>query len=373
MMAIEKTGRIGSVIAALAISTLLFSGCVAVGGKAIEGHREAIQGAFKDEYIVPDKPVDRHYIGFAWSKQFGPVEDPLATDIRIKKERSLNNIQQDFAYSLGVSMGGQSIIGPEGKAGVHGGSLEKAKMEGVEIISPASLADIPFEPNVPYVTEALRLANFRIMAEKSNSAEIGLSSGSPLGKGSWGADTGAQSRGRTEGEGLVVAYKLHAIDLSTYSKQDSGNLPMELDKSLDFPKADLVVKAKLQVIEPGTSRSLPRNLLWACPRADALSKNMVAAWRVDIRPLDPRRKSLTIAFPAFPKVEDCNSYSGAIYSRIDPVTDKILRQKIRLTLLETDLSDSFQPRKWDARVSVIDESFNLRLVRPSELEARRSR
>lgn len=371
MSAQKISGLCRAAIVTLAVGAFLSGGCVGVGGKAIETHRKGIEGVFEEEYFVPKKPVDRHYIGLAWSKQFGPVEDPLAPEIRVKKERSLNTIQQDFAYSLGLSLGGESIAGSSGKAGLRGGGLEKTKMEGVEIISPVSLADIPFEPNVPYVTEALRLANFRIKAEKSRTAEAGLSAlplmGKPLGA---AAEAGGQARGSTEGEGLVVAYKMYAIDRNTYDKQESGGLPLELGRSLDIPKADVVITARLQVIEPGTSRSLPRNLLWACPRADALSKDMVAAWLVDIRPMDPMRKSLMIAFPGFPEIEDCRSYSGVIFSRIDPATDRIIRQKIRLVLVEADLSDSLQPTAWVARVSVTDESFKVRLVRPYEIEGR---
>ena len=144
------------------------------------------------------------------------------------------------------------------------------------------------------------------------------------------------------GEGLVVAYKLHMIDSKTYAKQDSGSIPLELDKTIDFPKANLFVKSQLRAIEPGSNQPLPRNLLWSCDRANAKSKDMVAAWIIELRSKDPRRKSLSIAFPAFPKIEDCQSFSDVIYSRIDPLTDKIIRQKINITILEEELSDSLK-------------------------------
>ena len=323
-----------------------------------------------DEYVTPNKPVDRHHIGSAWSRQFGPIDDPASADIRVKKERSLNAVQQDFAYSRGISLGGQSILSKAGDIGVRGGSVEKARLEGVEIISPVSIADIPFEPKVPYVTEALRLANFRIRDEKSRAAGLGVGSTTPVISATGKADAGAQSRTATEGEGLVVAYKLNTIDLATYSGQESGPVPLELEKTSDFPKAGVFIKARLQVIEPGGSRSLPRNILWSCVRADARSRDMVAAWLVEIRPVDPQRKSLTIAFPAYPRMEECQNFSGVVYSRIDPVTDKIVRQKIRLLLIDAEVTDSMKPAKWDARVSLVDESFNIRLVRPSELEER---
>jgi len=349
---------------------IFLGGCVTVGGSAMESHKKGMGSLTENEYVTPKKPVDRHYIGSAWSRQFGPIEDPGSADIRVKKERSLNAVQQDYAYSRGISLGGQSILGNVGEIGVRGGSVEKARLEGVEIISPVSIADISFEPKVPYVTEALRLANFRILDEKSQKAGLGVGATTPVVAATGKADTGAQSRAATEGEGLVVAYKLHTIDLATYSGQETGPVPMELEKATDFPKAGVFVKARLQVIDPGAGRSLPRNILWSCARADARSRDMTAAWLVDIRPADPQRKPLTIAFPAYPRMEECQNFSGVIYSRIDPLTDKIVRQKIRLTLIDAEVTDSMKPAKWDARVSLVDESFNIRLVLPSEVEER---
>ncbi|MBF0330277.1 MAG: hypothetical protein HQL10_14080 [Nitrospirae bacterium] len=274
-------------VALLIMGVLAMSGCVTTTGTAMESHKKGMETITEDEYMVPKKPVDRHYIGAAWSKQFGPVEDPTIGDIRTKKERSLNNVQQDYAFNRGIALGGQLIAGPQGEVGVQGGSIEKAKLEGVEIISAVSLADIPFEPKVPYITEALRLANFKIKDEKSAKAGLNVSAGNVVGTGTATVETGAQARRGTEGEGLVVAYKLHTIDMGSYSKQDSGNKPLELEKNIDFSQANMVVKARLHVIEPGASKSLPRNLLWACVRADAMSRDMVAAWLVEMKSLDP--------------------------------------------------------------------------------------
>jgi len=362
------------------------------------------------EYFIPRKPVDRHYIGCAWSKQFGPVEDPAASDIRIKVERSFNTMQQKFAYNLGISLGAQSIKGvisaptagaagatsdptagvvgvtsapsagaagvtsapPAGavitkraavEAGVEAGKANMSQLENVQIISPVSLADIPFELNTPYVTEALRLGDFKLMSEKAGKAGVSAEVSSIKG----GVKGVVESAAGTSGEGLVVAYKLHMIDPKTYAKQDSGSIPLELDKTIDFPKANLFVKSQLRVIEPGSNRPLPRNLLWSCDRANAKSKDMVAAWIIELRSKDPKRKSLSIAFPAFPKMEDCQSFSEVIYSRIDPLTDKIIRQKINITIIEEELSDSLKPTKWEARISLEDESFNIKLVKQGDL------
>ena len=119
-------------------------GCVGTMGTAMKSHQEAIGSVMEEEYIVPKKPIDRHFIGCAWSKQFGPIEDPLVSDIQVRKERSFNDITQDFAYKTGLGLGGQTIVGPKAEAGISGSSQKKAQLGGVEIITPVSLADIPF-------------------------------------------------------------------------------------------------------------------------------------------------------------------------------------------------------------------------------------
>ncbi|MGZ8474491.1 MAG: hypothetical protein ACXWWY_13470, partial [Candidatus Deferrimicrobiaceae bacterium] len=320
--------------------------------------------------FAPPKPVDRNYIGYAWSRQFGPVEDATAPDIRVKKERSLNNVLQEQAYKRGISLGGESTSGNSATIGLQSGVEAQSRLSGLEIISAVSLADIPFEPNVPYITEALRLANFRIRQEKGEKAGVGVGSKGSFGAGIFSAETGGVGRSASEGDGLVIGYKLHMIDMATYQKRDSGSIPLVLEKTVDLTGSDLIVKARLEVIEPGGGKSLPRNLLWACPRADAVSRNMIAAWLVDIRSTDPRRKSLTVAFPAHPRVDDCQHYGGTIVARIDPATDRIVRQKIQLTLLDAELNDALKPKTFTARISLLEESFNIRLVRPGDLEGR---
>jgi hypothetical protein len=77
-----------------------------------------------------------------------------------------------------------------------------------------------------------------------------------------------------------------------------------------------------------------------------------------------------VAFPAYPRIDDCQHYGGTIQARIDPATDRIVRQRIRLTLVDADLTDALRPKVFDARVSLLEESFNILLVRPAELEGR---
>ena len=346
---------------------------------AMQTHQKGLESLTGKEYFIPKKPIDRHYIGCAWSKQFGPVEDSAVSDIRVKVEKSFDDMQQNFAYNAGISLGGQAIpevvniVGADGtisyqspigtssttEAAIEGGKARKSELQNVQIISPVSLADIPFEPNIPYITEALRLGNFSLKSETSGKVGISADVITLHGgiKGETKGDTG------TTGQGLVVAYKLHMIDPKTYTKQDSGSIALELDKTTDFPAANLFVKAQLRVIEAGANKPLPRNLLWSCDQAEAKSKDIVATWIIELHSKDPKRKSLQIAFPAFPKMEDCRSFSGVIYSRIDPLTDKIVRQKVNITLIQEEVSDSLQPLQWEAKMSIVDESFNIRLVK----------
>jgi len=366
--------RIGPV---LLVVFLIAAGC-APEQKALGLQRDSMDEVFrqgKEEYFVPVKPVDRHYIGSPWSRQFGPVEDPATADIRIKTERSLDKVQQDMAYSRGIALGAEQITGAGAAVEAGGGTLKKSDLGGVEIISPVSLADIPFEADVPYVTEAIRLANFRLKGERSAKVAVALKpgmgksiGGTPLGGGIASGGGGGDARAMTEGEGLVVAYRLHRIDPATHNQRKFGPQPIPLEKTVDFPEAGLYVKARLQKIEPGAGRSLPWSLLWACPRAAAKSRDIVAAWLVEIRPSDPRKKSLTIGFPAYPVIEECGTYSGLFSSRIDPVTDRIVRQRVDIVLLDAEVDDTFRPSRWAARISVIDESFKIRQVSPAELE-----
>jgi hypothetical protein len=94
---------------------------------------------------------------------------------------------------------------------------------------------------------------------------------------------------------------------------------------------------------------------------------MVAAWIIELRSTDSKRRSLQIAFPAFPKIDECQTFSGVIYSRIDPLTDKIIRQRINITIIQEEISDSLKPKKWEARMSLVDESFNIKLVKQGDL------
>ncbi len=362
----RNDNRITKMILALFI-IFPFVGCATT---AMETHQKGMESLTENEYFIPKKPVDRHFIGCAWSKQFGPVEDSTSSDIRIKVERSFDSMQQSFAYNAGITLGGQSnpdlgvMEGVKGEAGMEGGKARKSELEYVEIITPVSIADIPFEPKVPYITEALRLGNFSMRSEAAGSAggaaEVGTIKGGIKGESRGGAST--------TGQGLVVAYKLHKIDPKTYTRQESGSISLELNKTMELPTAKLYVKSQLQVIDVGTNKPLPRNLLWACNQADARSRDIVAAWIIELHSKDLKRKSLQIAFPAFPKMDDCQNYSGVIFSRIDPLTDKIIRQKINITLIQDEVTDALQPSKWEARMTLVDESFNIRLVKQGDLD-----
>jgi hypothetical protein len=185
-------------LAVLFLAAILPSGCAAPEIKATETHRKGLEPLTEDGYFAPPKPVDRTYIGYAWSRQFGPVEDASSPDIRVKKERSLNNVLQERAYNRGISLGGEYTPGVSATIGAQSGGDAQSKLSGLEIISAVSLADIPFEPNVPYITEALRLANFRIRQEKGTKVGVGAGSKGSSGAGIFSAETGGVGRSASD-------------------------------------------------------------------------------------------------------------------------------------------------------------------------------
>ena len=97
--------RVCTQIPVLFASVIFFYGCVSSGGTALDTHKRGMAGITANEYVIAKQPIDRHFIGAVWSKQFGPVEEPGAPAIRVKKERSFSRVQQDFAYNAGLSWG----------------------------------------------------------------------------------------------------------------------------------------------------------------------------------------------------------------------------------------------------------------------------
>jgi hypothetical protein len=120
---IPKT--IHPLFAVLLLLAILPAGCAAPEVKSTEGYRKGLESLTEDGYFAPPKPVDRHYIGYAWSRQFGPVEDATAPDIRVKKERSLNNVLQEQAYNRGISLGGEIALGQSAILGAQSGGATR--------------------------------------------------------------------------------------------------------------------------------------------------------------------------------------------------------------------------------------------------------
>ena len=73
---------------ALVVIIIPFMGCAVT---PMETHRKGMEEVTEKEYFIPKKPVDRAFIGCAWSKQFGPIENPAAADIRSIEHVSKRN------------------------------------------------------------------------------------------------------------------------------------------------------------------------------------------------------------------------------------------------------------------------------------------
>lgn len=255
----EKNGRYCRVIGMIVSFMILcfLNACVSTSGTAMKTHKKGMSSITEEEYFTTKKPVDRAFIGCTWSKQFGPLEDPAAEEIEVKKEKSLSGIQQDFAYNLGVGLGGQTIAGPAAEIGASGGSVEKAKLSGLEIITPISIADIAFEPGLPYITEALRLANFRIGDEKSNKAGFNVGAGTAIGSVTATAGAGTQASGAPKEKDLSWPTNCTSSIPKLTRRVNPAKGRWNLAKPLSFPKRAFLRKPPCSLLNRGRESHFP--------------------------------------------------------------------------------------------------------------------
>ena len=245
----------------------LLTGCVSNPPKT-----EVLSSKFTKDFHLPAMPVDKHYIGTPWSKKFGgAIKNREPADIRVSRERSTNSIHTELSKGISASLGLKYMGGGNNLASARftDGSLNKA--EGLTIITPKSPADIEYKPNIIYVSEALRLKNYKLTAEKERS--LGLSASLPGSGVSAGIGGGGRGRSGEAGQGLVVAYKLRQLTPgSLRESEDQQKLPpvrgsTHLKSSLgDFEPVR--VKAQLKTITDPKHENFKNytsnGLVWAC-------------------------------------------------------------------------------------------------------------
>ncbi|WP_027722115.1 hypothetical protein [Maridesulfovibrio zosterae] len=347
----------------VAISMLL-GGCAGMNVSA--DHESSMKETFGEEYYIPRRPTDHTNIGFWYSPSRGLQPDRGSTDnIELRVDRSHDGVQKDFAYSLGTGIQGQSLAGPAGEAGIEVGNKELADIEGLEIIKPVNIGDIPFKPAVAYVTEALRLKYYDLDGESRFRTEVGAKAAGGLGVGSGNVAGGINGHTGTSGRGLVVAYKLEMLDEIT--ADSSGIMKLPLNKSIFYDKGALIADVKYELIEPGSGKYLPEDIWWICDEAEAVSSSVVAAWVVRITSMESNAVDYSIGIPAYPSVHGCKNFSTVLDSYIDPATDKVIRSRVNLTILDAETDDSLKPKKWDARIKFTKETFTTKVVAPEEL------
>jgi hypothetical protein len=351
------------------VSLFLISGCVSTQtGPAMDTHAKEMGKITGNVYHIPKMPIDRAFLGYVWTKKHGPVKGDNYYPVRVSKEKSFSSIHQDFSHKALLSLGAKSAILPVGGGtGVEGEIVDKIKTSGTQILKPASLAEVPFELGLNFITEALRVEGFKLTANRSNRAEIEAAATTPLGGGGAKAGVGNRSSQGTAGEGLVIGYKIQAIDEKTYEKNTSGPKNLHLNRNIVLDASGVRVKAQFEKISFGEGKPLP-NVMWACAKARGKKREMAAAWIVDVRYKKGRKtNSLKIGFPAHPQIPDCQDFTGFLGARIDPRTEKIVRKTLYINLNEATIDHFMNTDKWDAEIELEEETFDVTTVTPEEL------
>ncbi|WP_319759138.1 hypothetical protein [Maridesulfovibrio sp.] len=347
-------------------SFIIFGGCV--GKRATLQHEDQVSDVFGSNYLVPKFPKDDACIGYWVSPKGRFVADAHSEDIETRTERSHSSMEQDFAFSVGLGVTGQTFAGPGGHAGIDIGDLDRTQFQGLEIITPENLAEISFEPNTPYVTEAMRLTRYDLASKDNFKTEAGIKAGTTIGIGAAHTGVGTDANSGTSGDGLVVAYKLEMLD--TIIQKKSGYLPLALNKNVSYDEAGLFAKVRLATVKGGSGTPLPYNIRWACDAAEAQSRAMIAAWIIEIKSLGEREINAKIGFPALPTLNGCSKFTQVIDSYQKHGTDTFVRIKANITILDSEVDNYLRPKVFDARIAFVVEEFTIREVSPRELAAK---
>jgi hypothetical protein len=255
-----------------------------------------------------------------------------------------------------------STSGAGANAGVEADVLKQIELHDLQIVKPVSLGYIPFKPGIAYVTEALRLEGFSIDNENKLNFKIGAT-GTDSNSAGFGAGTGASSG--FGGEGLVIGYIVQTVDDHSYVKQEYGPVELALNgQKLPVGTANILAGATYEKVIAGSGRSLPQNLLWACKRAASKKDVINAAWVVTLNITGDEKKTLKIAFPAHPEIEDCSEYESVIATGINSVTDKIERTIARIVIGRASVNEMIEPTDFSATITATKESFAVKTINP---------
>jgi hypothetical protein len=339
---------------ALLLGTVL-SGCMPA---AITDVRTSIG----QEYQVLKFPVNQHNIGSEWSKKFNATGKGMLTEDKIRVEKSLKRMDRGTAHQVAVGIAALIPSGAGASADVEADVLKQIELHDLQIVRPVSLGYIPFKPGIAYVTEALRLQGFSIDNENKFKFQVGAT-GTDGNSAGLGAGTGASSG--FGGEGLVIGYIVQTVDSSSYTKQEYGPIALDLDgRRIPVGAANITAGASYEKIVAGSGKSLPKNLLWACKRAASKKDSINAAWVITLNITGDEKKTLKIAFPAHPEIEDCGEFESVVATGINSVTDKIERTVARIAIDRASVNEMIDPNEFSATVTATKESFTIKTINP---------
>jgi hypothetical protein len=322
-----------------------------------------VKSSIGQEYHVLKFPTDKHNIGSEWSRQFNATGKGALTDDKIRVEKSLKRMDQGTAHQVALGIAALTNGGASGSAGIDASVVNQLCMHDLQIIKPVSPGYIDFKPGIVYVGEALRLEGFALSGERKLALQAKAGGGDSPGNGSANIGFSNGSNEGMSGEGLVIGYVLQSVDESTYRKKESEPKVLILDGNRTALKDfGITASASYEAIVPGSGKPLPKNLLWACKRAASRKDTINAAWVVTVAMAGQERKTLKIAFPAYPEVEECSDYDGIISTGINSATDMIERTRLDISLEKASMTEMLEPREFSANISAIQESFKIKSV-----------
>ncbi|UFS71715.1 hypothetical protein LPW11_05855 [Geomonas sp. RF6] len=322
-----------------------------------------VSSTIGEEYFVLKFPTAKHHIGSEWSRQFNATGKGSLSDDKIVMEKSLKQLDKGTADKVALGLAVLSTEGSSASAGINASVASQVRMSGLQIIKPASPGYIDFKPGITYVGEALRLESFNQSKDKNLSLETKAGGSKAIGSGSADLNVSHDANDGISGEGLVVGYLLQTVDDDSYSRKQTEPVPVGLDAKAVLKDAAITASASFESIVPGSGKSLPKNLLWACKRAASQKNAINAAWVVTVAQTGADRKTLKIAFPAHPEIEDCSEYEGIISTGINSANDMIERTRLKISLQKGTVTEMLEPVEFSAELSAAQETFKIKTVR----------